>query len=75
MKLTLAIIAILFSTAAFAQAPQQQPSASEQALAGKLMEEINSNITYRAQVVQLQNQIKELQAKVPPPEQKETPKK
>ncbi len=46
---------------------QQTPSTPlDQALSGKLMDEINQNIQLRAQLVQAQEQIKTLQAKPDP---------
>jgi len=44
----------------FAHAQQPQPSPKEQALSGKLMEEINSNIDYRTAVIGMIAEIKDL---------------
>ena len=53
-----ALAAILWAAPVFAQ--QAQPSAEIQALSGMLMEQINSNASYRTQLIQAQGQIKAL---------------
>jgi hypothetical protein len=52
---------LLLVTPAFAQAAPQQPSPQQQALGQKLLEEINSGIALRAELLQAQQKIKELQ--------------
>ena len=60
VRTILSIALILAVTPSFAQ---QTPA--EQALGSKLMEEIRSNVALRAQLIQAQEQIKALEAKVP----------
>jgi hypothetical protein len=61
------VIAILIGSAvpAFAQQGSAPPTALDQALSGKLMDEINQNVQLRAQVVQAQARIKELEDRPP----------
>lgn len=62
---------LLLTTAAYAQAPQIiQPAQVQQALGQKLMEEINSNIQLRAQLLQLQDELEKLKKVDPPKEEK-----
>lgn len=68
MKNAIIAFAMLLSTSAFAQQPA---SPAERALGEKLMEEINSGINLRAQIAKLQDQIKELEAKIPAEPKKE----
>ena len=62
MKRTIlaAACVLAFGVAAFAQqgAP---PTAAEQALGGKLMEEINANVSLRTELIKAQAQLKTLQ--------------
>lgn len=60
MQLKVLAILLLLATPAVAQQPQPQPSPLEQALGQKLGEEVNANIGLRAQIIQLQNQLREL---------------
>lgn len=63
MKKTFLVAAMLAaSLPAAAQQPAQ--SASEQAMASKLMEEINSNLQARTTIVQQQQRIQQLEADV-----------
>lgn len=62
---------VLFLTPSIALAQQPQMSPSEQAMASKMMEEIRANIGLRAQVIQLQEQVKELEAKQVKPDAKQ----
>lgn len=56
-----------------AQAQQQQPSPSEQALGAKLMKEINDGLQCSATVVSAQAEIQRLQAKLKELEPKNKP--
>lgn len=57
----LLIALLLLSAPAFAQQQPRPPSAEEQALGGKLMEEINANIQLRTELLKAQAQAKSLQ--------------
>jgi hypothetical protein len=74
MRFILAVL-LLVAMPAFAQQPQQPASPMEQALGQKLMEEINSNIQLRTQLVGMQDQIKDLQAKLKPQDKPPEPQK
>jgi hypothetical protein len=58
MKRLSLVLFLLASPAIAQQGPP--PSAEVQALGGKLMEEINSNVQLRTQIIQAQGQIKTL---------------
>jgi hypothetical protein len=58
----LKLLTLLISTAS-AQPAQSPPSPQQQAIAQKLMDEINSGIQLRAELLAAQQQIKELQDK------------
>lgn len=61
------LILLAFTTAALAQAasPQPQSTPLEQSLSQKLLEEINSNIQLRSQLITAQERIKQLEAAKP----------
>lgn len=59
--LTVAALLALTVSASAQQMPPPQ-SSMDQAIIGKLMDEINSNIQLRAQVLQAQSQIRDLQS-------------
>jgi len=65
------ILLLLASPALAQQAPQ---SPMEQAISGKLMDEINQNIQYRAALVTLQAQMADLQKKLDEANKSETKK-
>lgn len=60
------IILLLLTGTALAQQKPPQMTPINQALSEKILEEINSNVNLRAQIVTLQARIKELEAKLPP---------
>ncbi len=71
-----AVFAFLVTPPAFAQQAPATPL--DQALSGKLMDEINQNIQLRAQLLQDEAKIKELQPKPdtePPPKKVPAPGK
>jgi hypothetical protein len=57
------VILILMTTLAFAQDAPPPASPQQQALVQKLMEEINTGIQLRAELLKAQQQLKDLQEK------------
>ena len=72
MRVLTAFVALLLASPALAQQPNQSPL--DQALSGKLMEEINQNIQYRAAVVSLNDQVTDLKKQLDTVKPKEAPK-
>lgn len=73
MRFILAVLALLAVAPAFAQQPTQPQSPAEQALSGKLQDEINQDMAVRqvlatanAQLAQALARVKELETKYEP---------
>lgn len=67
-------LSIVLSATASAQ-QQHAPSASEQALSGELMEQINKNVQLRTNLITLAKQLEEAKAKIAELEKKPDDKK
>lgn len=75
MRAIIPAICLFFVFPTIAMAQQQKQAPQEQALTQKLLEEISSNISLRAQVIQLQDEVKQMKDSLAHPPKPDEPQK
>lgn len=64
MKYYLLLILLLLSSAAFAQTTQTSPNSMERVMSERILKEVSDNISCRVDILNLQNELAKVQAKI-----------